>query len=309
MIQADPNYVFHDDFAEENAPVYFAAFVQHAQSHGLCFFAEALFSFFEDPRTSPETQALLQQVAGHDMLALEQYLDFVRCRAFRQSLLCHRELTLPMAFEIERLFRLHASSPLKPHREANAEPPSRFTFRSPDGAELRTQQPLVKAALELLARAWPGSVPLEELLVYSEASGAAALTPADPAERRAFFARVLLGAAALRVVERRVRAVPLATRVSERPRVSRLARLEAEDGTTVTTLRHSRVRLEDEASRHLLCLLDGTRTRAELLQRMRDYIAQRPRAPESAPGALPPLHPEELEQILERIAELGLLCA
>jgi hypothetical protein len=45
-------------------------------------------------------------------------------------------------------------------------------------------------------------------------------------------------------------------------------------GLTVNDLWHRRVKLDDEAGRFLLTLLDGSRTRAELLELMLDFFAQ-----------------------------------
>ena len=47
-----------------------------------------------------------------------------------------------------------------------------------------------------------------------------------------------------------------------------LARLQAQSGTRVTTLRHSSVELEDDLVRRLLLLADGTRNRRQILTEM-----------------------------------------
>jgi hypothetical protein len=50
----------------------------------------------------------------------------------------------------------------------------------------------------------------------------------------------------------------------ERPTASPLARREAAVGNHVTTLLHTTLRLDDEPSRKLIQLMDGTRDRAAL---------------------------------------------
>jgi hypothetical protein len=72
------------------------------------------------------------------------------------------------------------------------------------------------------------------------------------------------------------------------------------------TLRHKRIRLDDEPSRHLLTLLDGTRTRSELLPLMREYFAREGLAADS-PEPKPSL--EDLNAVLARMAEHALLLA
>jgi SAM-dependent methyltransferase len=82
----------------------------------------------------------------------------------------------------------------------------------------------------------------------------------------------------------------------ERPLASALARWQIERQPEVTTLLHGVVRIEDEAGAALLRLLDGTRDRDAI---RRDLVA--------AGG--PELTPEQLEQNLRPLGELGLLLA
>jgi hypothetical protein len=67
--------LFHDDLAPVNAPVWFRDFAADAERHGMQYLGEA----GPGPRDLPGT---------------EQYSDFVRMRAFRQSLLCRAEVQL-----------------------------------------------------------------------------------------------------------------------------------------------------------------------------------------------------------------------
>ena len=63
------------------------------------------------------------------------------------------------------------------------------------------------------------------------------------------------------MVELSARPETWATDLSDRPAARRLARLQAETDDTVTTLRHQNLKL-NRTARHVLRLLDGTRTRA-----------------------------------------------
>jgi hypothetical protein len=55
-----------------------------------------------------------------------------------------------------------------------------------------------------------------------------------------------------------------------RPRVSPVARLEAAEGTMVTTVRHTHYELDDEVARRVATLLDGSRDRAALVTALQD---------------------------------------
>ena len=102
------------------------------------------------------------------------------------------------------------------------------------------------------------------------------------------MAETLRRAYAANLVRLHVWAPPLATTAAERPRASALARLQAGEGTRVTTLLHTTVEVGDELGRRLIGLLDGTRDRAALMAEM------------GRPA-------DELERSLEGLARLGLL--
>jgi len=96
------------------------------------------------------------------------------------------------------------------------------------------------------------------------------------------------------LVEWHASAARFVTEVSERPVASRLARLQARQGSLVTTLRHQPVEIGDEAGRHLLTLLDGMHDRAALCKAMSAFTGR-----EIGAG--------EMEDKLRQVARLALL--
>lgn len=275
MESHDPGYAFHDDFSEHNSPVYFGEMVESAREHGLDFLAEALFLNFDDGRLSPEVTAMVEQLSGGDRVMREQYLDFLRGRAFRQSLFCHASQLPSGPWQLERLQELWVASSLQP--------------KSPE--EQGIDQPFVRTALSTLAERWPVAMPVKELFERATALAGAA-TPAARADEQQLLLRTLLRGAAARVVELEVAPPSVGVAVSERPRASALARLEARAGLLVTDLWHKRLKLEDEASGFLLGLLDGTRNHAELADAMERFFAEH---------AASPLPRAEVERQLELV--------
>jgi SAM-dependent methyltransferase len=245
--------LFHDELAPHHEAVLFADFVAHAGRHGLRFLAEA--DVFE-----MDAGALPPGLAA-DTIEREQYLDFFKGRMFRQTLLCDEgaELREP-SLEIVR--DMLVASPAQPAGEG--------TFRGPLGATLTTDHEPVRAALTRLGEAWPAALPVAEL-------------GDDPA-----VAETLRRAYAANLVRLHVWAPELTTTPSERPVASALARLQAAEGTRVTTLLHTSVEVGDELGRRLIGLLDGTRDRAALLAEL------------GRPA-------DELERSLEGLGRLGLL--
>src|SRR5262245_38198622 len=89
--------LYHDDLAPINEPVYFFQFVAHAGRHGLQFLAETQFTARQDVSATPEMAETLNRLSA-DIIQREQYLDFLECRRFRQTLLCHDRV--PVSHEI-----------------------------------------------------------------------------------------------------------------------------------------------------------------------------------------------------------------
>src|SRR5262249_5125316 len=83
----DPRVLYHDDLGTVNDPVYFHEFAAHAKRFGLRFVAEAEQNSMEARAFVPAVASALDGLADRDPLLKEQYLDFLRLRRFRQTLL------------------------------------------------------------------------------------------------------------------------------------------------------------------------------------------------------------------------------
>ncbi|MFC1707712.1 methyltransferase regulatory domain-containing protein, partial [Planctomycetota bacterium] len=76
-------YLYHDHLADHNKPVYFHEFMECAHEAGLKYMGEAPFSD-NFPGSVPNDVIDKLRQSG-DVVKYEQYLDFVRNRAFRQT--------------------------------------------------------------------------------------------------------------------------------------------------------------------------------------------------------------------------------
>jgi SAM-dependent methyltransferase len=292
--------LFHDDLAEVNAPCYFHEFMAHAAGHGLQYLAEADFFEMQDHVFTPETRQVLGDMTG-SRLTREQYLDFIKCRRFRQTLLCHREATVRHPPEPGPIERFHISSKAKAEKAADG-PENRTVerFVEPQGGALAVDYPLAKAAFRVLGGRWPATASFDELC-----NAAAAMLPSAPefasATARQNLAAILLEAYRANLVDFRRAPVRGAAQPSAQPAVWSFARWQAQRGEAVTTLRGDNVRVEDEEGRRLLCLLDGSRGREGLRQTLGED------GPRDASADAPP--PPDLEQRLQELARLALLQA
>jgi hypothetical protein len=291
--------IYHDHLADVNAPVYFHEFMRRAADHRLQYLAEADFFDMQLHGFSPSFTRALNDLSGDDPIATEQYLDFLRGRAFRQTLLCHRHVPLDRSVHPERIKHLYAASPVRsntPAAEPGSEAPEEF--RGITAAVMTTNHPVSKAALHELGDRWPQGLHFPELLTRAQSrTGTADSALSNSSEGDAVvLAGVLVGAYAAGLAELHAHPLPFVRHVSARPRASPLARQQLRDGTIVTNLRHMSVRMDDQRGRDLLVLLDGTRDHAALLRACAgDGSAEDAR--------------QELEHNFARMADLALLMA
>jgi methyltransferase-like protein/SAM-dependent methyltransferase len=248
---ASDDLLYHDDLADISQPFFFTEFMSAAQAAGLQFASEAVFHAMNINALPPELAAMLGELGQHDLIAKEQYLDFITCRGFRQTLLCHEEVALKRAIDAERIaqFRFFCEA----QREAPVEGQPGVSFRHRNGSALRTDHALTIQALDALITANPRSVPFDEL---------AAGTGATSAEDREVLASVLFQAFSAGVTELRLHEPQITVAVSERPAASAWARHTASSGRA-PNLYHELIEL-DEPAKQLLPFADGTRSLPEL---------------------------------------------
>jgi methyltransferase-like protein/SAM-dependent methyltransferase len=258
---ASDSYLYHEHLEQTNAPLYFHQFVVRAEAAGLQYLAEAdvsdmLSSVFE--RSIAQT---LERISP-DLVHLEQYMDFVRNRQFRQTLLCHDGLrptrALSPAFMRGLMLSCRAVTDSLP-LDLSSETPVVFQI----GKQRATVSlPASKAAFSLLTDAWPHAVDLDEL-----AAGAllrAAPFIADAKEAQHAMMGDLLQAVLYGMIRLHTQQLSCTNAPSETPRAHPLAAHLASQGTVVVNAHHEMVKLEPMGV-EVVRLADGQRSRTELL--------------------------------------------
>lgn len=301
----------HDVLAEINQSFYLHEFVAHAGGHGMHFLSEATFRLVRAAHYPPQVEAALRELGG-DIVAQEQYMDFVSCAPFRRVLLCRSDVSLDRSLRPARLGGMYVSGELKPKdapAATGAEPRAPERFQAPNG-EVTLNHPVAKAAARLLGQAWPHGYALGDLLTAAQA---AAGTAEGSAAELGLLLVTLYGGGMIELST----CPPLSTlQVSERPEASALVRLQIGQSPVITTLRHKNGALEGAFIRRFVGLLDGTRDHAEILRELCRWVESGEAAREcAATGAggqsesVPT--PEEmaatLEDHLQRMARLELL--
>lgn len=314
LVRTDPEVLFHDDLAQINDPVSITTFATHARQFDLQFLAEADYLEMAEEAVAEAAADRLRAMAAEDVVRKEQYLDFLKLRRFRQTLLCHARALLLREPDVAAMpgFDVVGEVTADP-APADLSAGAGVQFRSRKGGALSTDHPVAKVALVRIGAAFPTPLSVTELTAAARRD--AAPSGDNPAADRAAVASTLLLAFQLGLITCHCDAPRFATTAGERPQVSPLARAELESGAEmVTSLRPSVVRLENPLTRELLRLLDGTRDRAALLTalaaRMASDTALIPPGEPARPATWWREHLEtQIDDGLAQVARLALLVA
>jgi SAM-dependent methyltransferase len=253
MGKRGPQVTIHDELSETNHQIYFKDFVRHAGCHGLQYLSEAVLPPPTDPCHRAEVGSALESAAGEDFLRLEQMLDFVRLRKYRETLLCRADCEVRRDYPPQHFRQLLFSSQVA---SAPGEAPGARVFTLPGGIRMESNHAGATALLEQLEAVWPRALGLEEL-----EPGLSAVGFTLDAEG----ATLLMRLAVAKMIELHAWRAPMANAISARPRASASSRHEARIRPYATSLLHTTLRLDDPVVRAFLTLLDGSRTRADLL--------------------------------------------
>jgi methyltransferase-like protein len=268
--------------------VYFHEFVAQAKRFGLAFLAEADFASMTGADLPEAAREKLDELSGDPVLR-GQYLDFVKCRRFRQSLLtraANRAAPAPVRENVRTLLVASAAAPDTETVELAAG--VEVQFRWGQRASLKTDHPLAKTAFLALRERWPAAMSFDELLTAVTRLGGE--LKADDA---ATLEQILVAAFGLRMVELTAEPWRAVAEPPPQPIASAIARREAASSDVLTSLMHRRIRLDGPLALDLLRLCDGTRDRRALT----DELARLD----------PTVTPERLVHLLRGLTRTGVL--
>lgn len=247
----------HDELEEENHPVYFHQFVEHAAQHGLQYLSEIEFPVVLLQNLPKGVATRIAELAT-DLTEAEQYMDFVRNRTFRQTLLCHRETPIDRRLTPVHLRDLYISSPAKVDSEEQQAGKERFI--SFDQLGFMTEHPVISAVFHRLIAAYPQTFSLEDLVRQArEQVYKFQIAPSSLGEDMGLVAAQLLQcfSVSLSLVELHSYRAPFVSHVSDCPKMSAVARYQAQTNARVTNMLHQRITLDDTCL-HLARYLDGS---------------------------------------------------
>ncbi len=248
------SYIYHEHLEEYNEPIYFHEFVKRTDEAGLRYLADAAISSMVAQMFEESTAELLKDVP---LLRREQYMDFLRSRMFRCSLLCHQYVAPNYRMASHNLTPLHVALQ-QPLESKPGEKEGEVIWRHATG-QVTTQQPITKV-MERLNRVYPSWVAVQDLLDDVELD--AAKGPLLDALMMSFIRGLM-----------QVADVPpyVSPIVTEKPMCTPLARFQAARGNKISSRMHTDYVFQPQ-QRFLIERLDGTRSIDDLAEILRDAL-------------------------------------
>jgi methyltransferase-like protein len=250
----------HEHLEEFNEALYFHQFVQRCADRGLQYVGEAQVSAMFAGKFGAEAENILRRISP-DLLHMEQYMDFLRNRMFRQTLVCHADVKLEHTLRTDAIADFCVASPLKAvSAKPDLESDKEEEFRGSSKASLLSRDPLMKSAMVCLGEKWPLPIRFGDLIFAARARIGGEQRESDAKD----LSTRLLNCYASGLVEFSLSRPGFTTEISRRPMASPYARLRARQAKADDTKGATKIincRLESmmlgEPSRLVLANLDG----------------------------------------------------
>ncbi len=259
------SYLYHEMLADHNQPFYFQEFVGQVESAGLQYLGDAdvprMFTF----DLPPTARTFLE---GMPLLVREQYLDFLRGSSFRKSLLSHKVVEVERRLDHRVLNRFSVSLGRDARLERSEAGAGEAWRLSIGSCEIPCPDPGVVAALRYLDERRPEFISVAELRKIEPGRVDPEDSDSQAGDR---LTRFFMDALTAGAVDAALSAPRLASRGSERPVASPLARLQAELGNSLTNQLHESIKVTD-LGRLVVRVLDGKRDRHALIEVVRQEV-------------------------------------
>jgi methyltransferase-like protein/SAM-dependent methyltransferase len=264
------SYLLHDHLEDINDPIYFHEFMTRAARHELDYLGDtSLFTMYAE-NLDEEVAATIQKIP--ELIRAEQYMDFIRNRRFRSTLLCHQGTAINRKLDVNAIEQFYLLTRAFPERDvvpADMEDGAPLSFTSGD-ATLTLRGRIPKAAMLILAENCYQPMAYDDLCRRVQQ---------DTGVRHSHYIREqlndelnlirLLFAGMLRIS---ATAGPYTTVVADKPEATRLVRLQASHGDVVANQRHEPTVL-NTAEKILVRYLDGRHTTDRLTERLMAHIS------------------------------------
>lgn len=271
LLRAQPDYyLLHEHLEAINEPMYFHQFMEAAEKHSLQYLGEADFFLMLIAHLAPDIRDTLTRISNN-LVQMEQYMDFVRNRLFRRTLLVRSGLAINRNVQPETVKDLYIASDVKPNiPDPDIRTPGTLVeFKTPTGGIISATTPITKAALMTLHELSPKPLHFEQLrrLARKRLSGSKPSNRETSEQDAHELASNFLSAYASNAITLFPRGLPVPTEIPNRPKVTSYVRYQASIRGNITSAFHARIGV-DEFGFRLLVKLDGSRDRSNLISEM-----------------------------------------
>jgi len=254
---AQDYYLLHEFLEHCNYPCYFKDFIAHSKKNKMIYLAESQPSeMFLSNFPSEISTPLLQECNG-DQVNLEQHLDFLRGRSFRQTILIPDNRATEINYRIEhaQLQKMHFAgifTPIPPTAGLN----SSSSFSTTYGLEINITHPIAVVTAQILNEHYPSTRQIhtlaQEICERSQQAGQSqSLVDVLPVVFQFIESMIIQGA-----IRYRNSAVELATQISELPIKDPSACQTQLNESWITNAWHDSIQL-NIIEQSILPLLDG----------------------------------------------------
>lgn len=268
LSQQRDDYIIHEYLEERNEALYFYQFAERIHAHGLQYLAECEFYQMLNVGLPDGVGETLERISDNQILKKEQYLDFLRNRYFRRTLICREDQALKRSINHQSVLPFFVAC------SAEAVPENIDIFSSENqsfqsrGLFLNTSRPLVKAAFKHLLDISPQSIKIDDLHRIARENVGPEHDASTEQESLQVLCADLLTAFAFDMVTLRTEQAQFVNTVSEYPIASLLSRYQSQKQERVSNQLHQTIFL-DVFYRNLLLILDGSRDKNKLLEGMK----------------------------------------
>ena len=269
LTQLENSYLLHDHLEKINRPFYFHEFIKDARKNNLEYLADTDLSTMYVPNLPHAVSAHL--LVLDDIIKVEQYMDFIRNRRFRSTLLCHENAPIKRELapeDMEKFFVSSGLGPRKPVRREDVENGNEMIF-SKDQVSYKPNDKFSKLAMLILWEQKGKPIAYNKLIkkiIKRSGFKKNEVSVSNLTKKINLLRLVFAGIISIHPDQGN-----FTTRISDYPETTKLIRFQARLGETITDLRHRLVRL-NIFERILVQYLDGNHDRDAILENMISHV-------------------------------------
>ena len=194
-------YLLHEFLEPHNAPCYFKEFAARASAHGLTYLADAEPSTMFVQNYGEKVRDPLLRECGGSQIMMEQYLDFLVNRTFRQTLLVKQERASGIRYRLD-MARIRALEYAGVFSSEDGEvltlDAREQVCRAIRNLKVTLRLPVHKAVAQVLDERYPASTPTDALIAAVSARTGEPRAAVEPPVMAMLEELLILGAVRIR---------------------------------------------------------------------------------------------------------------